>query len=297
MGLVAGSLIVLAVAGDKLADAAMSALNRWAHGAARTGPDAEHPWGHGKIEAAMGLGQAALLTGIVASVLVSAVNDLRDPSPPPDIALSVAGLVLTGVVSVAISLVLARAARDDDALTLEADAAHYRVDALHTTGALIGIGLVGWTGQAWIDPLAAVVFAVFMGREAWQIGRRALDDLLDTALPADEVDAIRAVLDAHGDRVEGTPIVRTRKAGPQRFVEVHVDLDPERSLGEAHAFVQDLAAAIRDALPDNTRVLVHPDAAGRPDAVDRPLETLGTADARTASPDGAAPDAEDGGRS
>lgn len=275
LGAWAGSMVVLAVAADKLADAAMSALNRWAYQSARQAPDDEHPYGHGKIEVAVSLGQALVLGGIVVSVLAGAVDQLvRHEGEPPDLWLALPALVGTGVVSLVVSMLLARAGRDTDALSMQADAAHYRVDVLHTGAAVIGLVLVGLTGQAWIDPVAALFFAGLMSVEAWRIGRQAVVELIDTALDETEQAAVEQVLDGWAARLRAVHGLRTRKAGPQRFVEVHVVLDPELPLGEAHELVQTLGDELRTVLPDGARVLVHPDAAGREDRFDHPLEEL-----------------------
>ena len=271
VGLYAESLVVLAVAGDKLADAVMSLLNRWAYGVARRVPDADHPWGHGKVEAAMSFGQALFLAGIVIAVLAGAVDHVVNGTEPTRIGLAVVTLVAVGIVSLVLTFVLQRAARAEASLTLEADAAHYRVDALHTAGGLVGLGLVWLTGLAWLDALAALVFAVFMSLEAWRVGRRALGELLDEALPEAELAAVQDVLAANSQGLVEFHGLRTRKAGPQRFVEVHAELDPQMGLADAHELVQDVGAQLARVLPEGSRVLVLPDARGMHDRVDTVL--------------------------
>jgi cation diffusion facilitator family transporter len=181
-------------------------------------------------------------------------------------------LVVVGVVSVVLTFVLERAARAESSLTLAADAAHYRVDALHTLGGVAGLGLVWLTGLPWLDPIAALGFAVLMSVEAWRIGRRSLGELLDEALSDDEIDTVHRVLEANRGRVLEFHALRTRKAGPQRFVEVHAELDPDMTVAEAHRLVQDVGAQLAAVLPEGTRVLVHPDAGGLKDRVDAVLE-------------------------
>jgi len=275
LGFVSGSMVVLAVAADKLADAAMSGLNRWAFGFARQAPDAEHPWGHGKVEGAISMGQALVLAGIVVSVVAGAIDHFtRHRVEVPDLWLAIPAMAGVGIVSLVLSLILRRAARKQGALTLEADAAHYRVDVLHTAAGLLGLILVAITGQAWLDPLAAMVFAVLMSVEAYNIARSALSEIMDEALDDDELEQVNEVLERWSDRIDGHHGLRTRKAGPTRFVEVHVNLDSDLTLGQAHDLVQQLAAEVRDHLPAGSRVLVHPDAVGRVDHVDEPLESM-----------------------
>jgi ferrous-iron efflux pump FieF len=271
VGVTSGSMVVLASAADSFADAGMSALNRWGYRYARSPADDGHPWGHGKVEGALATGQGLLLAGIVFSLIAGAVPRLLNPQMP-EVGVAVGVLVLSGAVSGGLTWLLTRAAKGERSVVLGADAAHYRVDLLtHAAGAL-GLVAVGLTARPALDPLIALAMAGLMAREAWGVLRGGLAELLDEALPAEELAAVLAVLATNRDAVQEFHGLRTRRSGPLAFVEVHAVLDPDMHLCDAHLLVQDVAHQIRAAVP-GARVLVHPDAAGLADSVDNELES------------------------
>lgn len=271
LGVISGSLVVLALAGDKLADAGMSAVNLWGYSAARDPADPEHPYGHGKLEAVIAIGQGFLLGGLALAIAVAALSSLASGSEPP--AVGLASLALLGVVAVSGALAwnLQQAAETELSLTVSADAAHFRSDVISGGAALVAMALVWLTGWAALDPLASLVAVVFLLSEAWGVLRTGWADVLDEALPDAELAAVHEVLHAHRRDVDAIQSVRTRRSGPLRFVEVHIQLPPDTPLAEAHRRSHAISRDLRAVLPP-ARVLVVPEATGLPDAVDRVLD-------------------------
>lgn len=269
LGLLSGSLSLLASAADSFADAAMSTLNAWGHRWARTPPDEEHPFGHGKLEGVLSVAQGTLLIGILASLVVGSLLGLAEARAVPQINLAVAGLVGGGVVSGLLTLWLRRASRADDSLLIHADAAHYRLDLLNAVVAVVGLLIAGRFGLTWLDPVLCLLMAGLMLPDCLGLLRKGGAVLLDEALPEQELARVREVLRGLDLEYHG---LRTRRSGPMSFVEVHVTLDPRMPLGDAHHLVQAVAADLREAVSGPTRVLVHPDAAGLTDSIDHVLE-------------------------
>ncbi len=273
-GVASGSMLVLASAADSFADACASGVNWWGYRFARTPADDDHPYGHGKVEAVLSAGQGMLLVGVAVSVFVGGVTGLLEGRQVPDAPVAAVGLGLSLVVSTLLWLNLERARRREGGLVLAADAAHYRVDVLAGIGGLAGLGAVWLTGWSWLDPALALPVALAIGHDAWPVLRSAFSELLDEALPAEEQarveEALAALTEEEELQFHG---LRTRRAGPLRFVEVHLALPSDTPLGDAHALVQDIARQLREVLPGEARVLVHPDAEGQHDAVDEPLES------------------------
>ncbi|MGE0713426.1 MAG: cation diffusion facilitator family transporter [Planctomycetota bacterium] len=283
LGLISGSLAVMASAADSFSDGAMSTLNAWGYGWAREPADAEHPFGHGKLEGALSVAQGALLLGILSALAVGSLQGVVEGRPVPRVGLAVATLAGSAVVSALLTWLLRRAASGEVSLILEADAAHYRLDFLSgalAIGGLLAAGALGWT---WLDPVLCLLLGVFMAPDCIHLLREGVGELLDEGLPEEEVAQVRGVLeglelDYHG--------LRTRKSGPLRFVEVHLTLDPRMKLGDAHGLVQAVADEIREALP-RSRVLVHPDAHGLVDRTDDELEGSGERPALAEGAEGA----------
>ncbi len=272
-GVASGSVLVLASAADSFADACASGVNWWGYRHARTPADQHHPYGHGKVEGVLAAGQGMLLVGVAVSVAVGGLTGLLEGRPIPDIGLAAIGLGLSLVASTGLWLSLERARRAEGGLVLAADSAHYRVDVLAGGGTLLGLLGVYLSGWAWLDPALALPVAIWIAHDAWPVLRRALSELLDEALEPDEQAEVEALLArlAEDEDLEFHGL-RTRRSGPLRFVEVHLHLPADTPLGMAHELVQDVARQVREILPGEARVLVHPDAHGLPDTVDHALE-------------------------
>lgn len=297
LGLLSGSLSLLASAADSFADAAMSTLNAWGYGWARTPADAEHPFGHGKLEGVLSVAQGMLLIGILASLVVGSLLGLAEARAVPQIDIAVAGLAGGALVSGLLTWWLQRASKADDSLLIHADAAHYRLDLFNALVAIVGLLLAGKFELPWLDPVLCLVLAAMMLPDCLGLLRSGGAVLLDEALPEAEVKRVRQVLDGLDLAYHG---LRTRRSGPLSFVEVHVTLDPRMPLGDAHGLVQAIAQDLRKVLDGQARVLVHPDAEGLSDATDHVLErdhdrrdAHEAADGEEDEDDDADPDADD----
>lgn len=265
LGLISGSLTLLASAADSFADAAMSTLNAWGYRWARSPADDGHPFGHGKLEGVLSVGQGMLLLGILASLLVGSLLGLAEGRALPQLDLAIGGLVGGALVSAVLTFSLHRASKRDDSLLIQADAAHYRLDFLNAIVGVAGLLAAGYFDLPWLDPLLCLVLAGLMLPDCFRLLRQGGAVLLDEALPPEDQERVREVLAGLDLPFHG---LRTRRSGPLSFVEVHVALDPRTPLGDAHQLVQAIAQEIRDALPGQVRVLVHPDAAGLADSID-----------------------------
>src|SRR5262249_46332176 len=159
-----------------------------------------HRYGHEKIE-----NLAAAIEGILilvgsAAIVFEAIRRLIKGGQINTVGLGIAVVGFSIVVNVAVSAVLARNARLTDSAALEADAAHLRTDALTSGGVLIALVLVKATGAQWIDPVFALIVAVPIIFTGVRLLTRSSQVLVDQALPADEVDAIRSAIEAFGPR-------------------------------------------------------------------------------------------------
>jgi cation diffusion facilitator family transporter len=269
VGLLTSSMTVMASAADSFADALMSAVNWWGYRVARVPADEDHPYGHGKLEGAVAVGQGMLLLGITVSLVASAVMSLVQGAVVAKVDAAVAVLAASGGVSLLLAVSLQRTS--ERSVVISADTAHYRVDVLSAVAGVGGLLLMKATGHAWVDPVLCIILSLAMGRESYGVLRLGAAEILDEALPEEDQAKVRAVLEQNAERVVEFHGLRTRRSGPLHFVEVHAVFPPERALGDVHEVVEDIGDQIRTALP-GSRVLVHPDAAGHRDRVDHSLE-------------------------
>ena len=256
VGLVCHSVAVLSEAVHSASDLLASVIAYASVRLSDVPPDEDHPYGHGKIESISGLAEALLIVFAALYIIYEAGHKLLRPvlaSEPLYLGMAVMGLSL--VVNFFICRHLRRVGRETDSLALLADAEHLNVDVLTAAGVLVGLGLAQWTGKAWLDPATALVVAVLVLRGAWNLSVEALQPLLDARLPVGEEQLIRDLLD-EDERVLGYHKLRTRKSGSQRHVDVHVQLDDDTPLLQAHQITEELEDAFRRVLP-GAAVTIH----------------------------------------
>jgi cation diffusion facilitator family transporter len=175
------------------------------------------------------------------------------------------------VVNVVVSWLIARGARATDSPALAGDAAHLRTDALSSGAVLLALVLVGVTGAQWLDPAVALAVAAAIVVTGVRLLSGSSRVLVDEALPAAEVDEIRAVIAEFGPRgVVGYHELRTRRAGSRRYVDLHVQFRSGTSLEDAHRTAHELQDRIGARLR-GADVLIHLE----PEDRVRPGETLG----------------------
>jgi len=253
-GLVTGSISVLAEGIQSTVDILASTMIYASLRAAERPPDKSHPYGHGKFENLASAVQMLLILGSTAFILYQAYRRLLDPRMP-HVDLGVAAMGLAVAVDLAVSSHLQRVARETGSLALEAEAQHLRADMYASAGVLLGLVAVRLTGWAPLDPIVAALLTIVVIITAIRLMRLSLRPLLDQSLPAEEETKIRRTLDGD-DRVKGYHKLRTRQAGVQRHVDVHVMLEDTLPLSEAHAIGEEIEGAIRKTLP-NLDVVVH----------------------------------------
>ncbi len=254
-----GSQAVMASALDSLSDSFISWMNLRFFRMAEDPPDAEHPFGHGKIEGLASLFQAALLTGIVLVVAGRAIHTLVLQVPAvPAAGPALAVMLASTVVSAWLARSLSVAAAATDSLVLRSDAAHYRMDV--AAGAGVALGLFGsWLSGWWYaDPLVSLLMAIWMAKDVVSLWREAADELMDRALSAEELSAVDQVLARADPRIRSWHELRTRRSGQLRFVQAHLVFDGDISLADAHAAAEEVEAELRQALP-RCHVLLHLD--------------------------------------
>lgn len=255
-----GSHVLFASAVDSLGDGLVSSANYWLGRFASEPADDGHPYGHGKVEALAGLGQALLLTGGALWIVRTAVVGLLTADRPAPVALpGIVGIVISMTVSLALGRMLRKAGDKAGSLVLRSDAVHYTMDAASGIAALVGLGVTASTGWVQADDIASLFVAALMVPAIVDLSRAVLDELVDRSLPAEDLAQIEVVLRSTPG-LDGWHGLRTRRSGPHRFVEVHVELDGAITLAECHRRTEALEVALRATLP-GADVLIHADVA------------------------------------
>jgi cation diffusion facilitator family transporter len=219
--------------------------------------DAEHRYGHEKIENLSAAIEGMLILVGAGVIALEAIRRLATGARVHTLGVGIAVIAVSAVANLIVAAVIARRARDTESPALEGDAAHLRTDALTSTGVLVGLVLVQVTSAEWIDPVVALVVAGGIVRTGLRILTRSSRVLVDEALPPSDLEAIQAaVLEFGGRGVCGFHKLRTRRAGARRYVDLHVQFRTGTTLESAHATAHALQDEIRSRIR-GADVLIH----------------------------------------
>jgi cation diffusion facilitator family transporter len=228
--------------------------------------DEDHAYGHGKAEYFSSGFEGALILLAALAIIATAVPRLIHPRPLEQVGVGLVVSVIAALVNLAVGLVLLRAGRTMQSITLEADAHHLLTDVWTSAGVLLGVGLVALTGWLWLDPVVAIAVAANIVWTGVRIMRRSVLGLMDTALPPDERARITEALARYVHDDVQYHALRTRQAGARRFVSFHVLVPGNWTVEQGHELLERMEADIRATLPLVT-VFTHIEPLGDPAAM------------------------------
>ncbi len=254
------SVAMLSSLVDSMLDALASVVNFVAVRHALLPADREHRFGHGKAEALAGLGQAAFIGGSAVFLLFQAGHRLIRPQPVENGAVAITVLVLSIALTLALVVFQRYVAGKTGSLAISADSLHYKTDLLVNLGIIAGLGAVMGLGWHFIDPLVAALVAGYILWSAFSIVRDSYDHLMDREFDDDERARVVAIATSHAD-VRDVHDLRTRSSGIQKFIQLHLELDGELTLTQAHDIADEVEILIATAFP-GAEVIIHQDPAG-----------------------------------
>ena len=255
VGVSIGSVSVISEAVHSATDLFAALIAFFAVRASDAPPDEQHPYGHGKFEAVSGVIEALLIFAAGVFIIWQAANALITGRHLLAPLWGVAVMAVSAIVNVFVARHLHAVAKETDSVALLADAHHLSVDVWTSAGVLVGLALVAITGEPRFDAFVALVVAVIVFVTAARLTRDALYPLIDNRLPDNEIALVKGVM-ATDDRVLGWHKLRTRKSGSERHIDVHIQVDDDMSLREAHRLTEELEDKIRAALP-KVVVVIH----------------------------------------
>jgi cation diffusion facilitator family transporter len=211
-------------------------------------PDAEHTYGHAKAEYFSSGVEGALILVAAITIAVSAVKRLLDPQPLESVGLGLAVSIVAAGLNLVVARVLLRAGRQYRSVALEADAQHLYADVWTTGGVIVGIAAVALTGWLRLDPIIALIVAANIVISGVRLLKGSVLGLMDTALPADELAIVVAILDGYAREGVQYHALRTRQSGAQRFMSVHVQIPGAWTVHDGHSLLEDIERDVRKAL-------------------------------------------------
>ncbi len=212
--------------------------------------DEDHAYGHGKAEYFSSGVEGGLILVAALSIAIAAVYRLVTPKPLQELGLGLAVSLTAALVNLVVALLILRAGKKHNSITLVANAHHLLTDVWTSVGVVAGVGLVALTGWNWIDPVAALVVAASIVWTGVRIVGSSIGGLMDVSLSAADMDAVRKVLKTY----EATGIqfhaLRSRQAGARKFVSTHVLVPGDWTVQRGHELLDKIEADVRRALPD-----------------------------------------------
>ena len=211
-------------------------------------PDQDHAYGHSKAEYLSSGAEGFLIMVAAVFIAVQAIIRLRNPEPLAQVGFGVLVSGLAAVANLVVARILLNAGRQHRSAALVADAQHLMTDVWTSTGVIAGVALVGLTGWLWLDPVIALIVAIQIAFTGFKLLRNSVNGLLDTVLPEDEVSRVRAILAHYAEEGVAYHALRTRQAGAQRFVSVHIQVPGSWSVQMGHELLEKIEYEIRQEL-------------------------------------------------
>lgn len=257
--LVTGSVSMMASLVDSLMDAGASLVNLFAVHYSLIPPDQEHRFGHGKAEALAALGQATFIAGSAIFLLLHAGDRLLNPQPLAELGMGMAVLLFAMFITLILLALQHHVIKRTGSSAIRADALHYRTDLLTNGATLFALWLAS-RGFPGVDPLFAIGIALYILYSAGSIARDAINQLMDRELPEHEREEImRIAITTPG--VRGLHGLRTWQTGQRKVIQLHVELDDDLPLIEAHRIAVAADRRLREYDPA-ADVIIHQDPVG-----------------------------------
>ena len=258
LGLISGSIAVLSDALDSGQDLLAAAAVLFSVRIAARPADLEHPYGHGKAE---GL-SATVSAGVVGLgggfIIYQALRRIIEGGETIDVNLGLAAMVTSGLLNVVVSAYMRMAARRTGSLALSAEARHLQTNIVQAAAVITGLLLVRFTGAEVFDPLVALALAGYMWWMAFGLVRGALGEIMDVRLPEEDERQVHQSIVEYRPQVRGFHHLRSRRSGRLRYIELHLLVDPARSIQEVHDLCDQIEADIKKRLP-GAIVTIHPE--------------------------------------
>jgi cation diffusion facilitator family transporter len=256
-GAITGSIAILTEAVHSLIDLVASVIAFLSVRKADEPADADHPYGHEKVESLAATIEGLLILVGAGIIIYEATHRLVVGSSVESLGVGIIVMGFSVVANLVVSTVLARQAKLHDSPALEGDASHLRTDALTSAGVLVGLALVQITGNAAFDSITALAVAAAIVVAGVRIVRRSSGVLVDEALPDEEMDQIEAAIAvARTEEVAGYHKLRARRAGSRRYIDLHVQYQSGTSLERAHELAHTMRDSIEATIP-RAEVLIH----------------------------------------
>lgn len=256
IGIIIGSVSVISEAIHSANDLLASFIALFAVKTSTRPPDKEHPYGHGKIENISGTIEALLIFVAAAMIIKEAIDKISGGGEIMDPGWGMAVMSFSALMNFLVSNYLLKVGKQTDSVALEADGMHLRTDVYTSLGVFAGLALIKLTGYQIFDPIAAILVAFLIIKAAYDLTQKAFTPLIDSALDEEDIAMTESILQEYQDDIVEYHKLRTRKAGRDSYIDLHLVLNSDKSIQEAHDLCDEIESKIYEKIP-HSQVLIH----------------------------------------
>lgn len=268
IGFASGSVSIISEAIHSSMDLIASVIAFFSVRKSAEPPDEAHAFGHGKFEDISGLIEALLI--FVAAILIirEALTKLMggetEALTPDMLILGIAVMGVSALINLYVSNRLMKVAKESESIALESDAWHLRTDVYTSAGVMCGLVLITLTGIAIFDSLFALGVAVVIMKAAYDLTIRSFSDLIDHSIPEEDADRIKQIICEHASDYAGFHDLKTRRSGPEIFIEFHLVMPGGITVLQSHDFADHLEDDLRLEYPrSNITIHIEPCSEGK----------------------------------
>jgi cation diffusion facilitator family transporter len=254
IGIMSGSVAVIASAIDSILDMGISVFNFFAIKKAEEHPNEIFNYGKGKIQAIAGVIEGTVITLSGLYIIYEAISKIIHGKSTEYLGTSVLVMLFSILVTWLLVRYLLRIAKETDNIVIKADALHYQTDLLSNGAVVLSLVIVYLSGWDWVDALFGLGIGLYIIYSAYEIIHEGIMILLDRSLESDKVAKIGEIIGNH-PKVNGYHWLKTRTDGTHNFVEFHLVLTPEMTLEEAHRIAEEVECRIAALEPNRGWVI------------------------------------------
>ena len=257
-GILSGSISIISEAIHSLSDFLASVLTFFAVLKSSEPADSDHPFGHGKYEDMSGFIEGGLIIFAAFYIIYEAVKKLIHPETfEVDTTFGIAVMLFAVIANWIVSSVLFKVAKKSNSISLFADGEHLRTDIYSSLGVMIGLILIKFTGFHILDPIIAILVALFIFKAGFIISKETLNNLLDGSLPPEELKAIENIIKTYKtDCVLKIKKIKARRCGPSLDIELTMIFPPDMAILECHRICDEIEDLIHNNMGQVT-IIIH----------------------------------------
>jgi ferrous-iron efflux pump FieF len=259
VGILSGSIAVLASAIDSFLDLTVSLFNYFALHNAEKDPDDKFHFGRSKLEPLAAVIEGTIISLSALFIFYEALMKITHNRATEYLFASIWVMIASFMITAFLVAFLNYVAKKTKNMVIRADALHYKTDLFSNGAVLVALGLISYTGEQLIDPLLGIGIAIYMIYSAFPIIKEGTLMLLDAAIPEEDIGKIIEIIELE-PAITTYHDLKTRESGSHIFVSVHAVFNVSISLYDAHLISDRLEAKIRKIFEDKkTHILIHMD--------------------------------------